>query len=158
MRHGLLLLALAGCGAGNVVTEAEQEATYFATGRAEVSGRVPVRVFGAPPEGLSSAEAVALLDAPAAYEGLVFAPAAPGPAPGGWSFVLAFGTDRAAFLCERPAPGGDPSLVAAALCLDDRTVSRAALRFGPGGFRAALPDLLVSVLPAYRRRTNDSPG
>lgn len=158
MRHGLLLLALAGCGAGNVVTVAEQEATYFATGRAEVSGRVPVRMFGTPPEGLSAAAAVALLDAPAAYEGLVFAPAGPGPSPGGWSFVLAFGTDRATFLCEQPAPGGDPALVAAALCLDDRTVSRAAVRRGGGSLSGAISELVTALLPAYRRRTNDSPS
>lgn len=152
----LPVLALSACAGavGGLVYNTDFQPQFSGPGQVPLGGVQPVFLLGTPPAGLTGEGFVSLLRVPGWYQPTAFRLAGPGDERG-FRFVAAFGTDLNAFLCERPQAGGDPRLVAMALCLGDTTVSRASLRLDPGGDVAAqVRGLMVGLLPP--RRPDDS--
>lgn len=149
----IMLPALVACAAqvpAALVYNTDFDPAFSAPGAVPLGGVVPVELHGSPPAGLSGADFAALMRAPGWYPPTRFRPAPAGGADEGVRVVAAFGTDSAVALCTRPMAGGDPRLVAMALCLGRRQVSRAALRMAAGDPGPQVDLLMRGLLPPPR--------
>ncbi|MEM9047678.1 MAG: hypothetical protein AAGC92_03065 [Pseudomonadota bacterium] len=127
-----------------------------------LGGVQAVNFYGPPPNGLTEKGFADIMRAPGWYPATLFEARPPEAEPRGYYFVTAFGTDVVTPLCNRPrGGGGNPDLVAMALCLDVRQVSRAVLRVNPSApiepqvamlMRALLPPPRPDDTPSIRRR------
>jgi hypothetical protein len=150
---GLLALGLAACAApfpGALVYNTDFDPAFSGPGQIVLGGVQPVETHGTPPAGLTPDGFAALMRVPGWYPPTRFGIEPGGPDRRGLRFVAAFGTDATTALCERPSPGGDPALVAMALCLQDRLISRAALRMAAGDPGPQIAALMRGLLPPQR--------
>ncbi|HEU0222898.1 MAG TPA: hypothetical protein VFR34_11905 [Paracoccaceae bacterium] len=138
-------------GIGGSVYNTDVQRQLYGPGYPVLGGTQKVFMYGTPPAGLTPEGFAALMRAPQWFQPTRFEAAQPGERPGSVRFVTAFGTDTNIVLCSRPAPGGDPALIAMAYCYGDREVTRASMRLTPGGDIARdVSALMYGLLPPPR--------
>jgi len=115
-------------GSGALIYNFGYDAAYAESGPLALGGERPLELHGTPPAGLAPQEFADLIRVPGFYQKTRLVVSPPGRAGGALRFVLATGTDHNISLCERPRAGGDPRLVAIAVCTGRNQISRAAAR------------------------------
>ncbi|MEL6235243.1 MAG: hypothetical protein AAFR46_12625 [Pseudomonadota bacterium] len=166
MTRLLLLIAMTGLAAcattqptGGVVYNTDFDRVFSLNVR--LGGVQDVEFYGTAPNGLAPQGFADLMRTPGWYPPTQFRAVTPDPDPRGYYFVTSFGTDVVTPLCDRPRSGGDPRLVAMALCLDVRQISRAVLRIDESRplepqisslMRSLLPPPRPDDTPSFRRR------